>query len=185
MRIIGGRLRGHRLRSPRGLRVRPTADPVRERLFAILADRLVGARFLDLCAGTGAVGLEALSRGARRVTFVEIHRGTARLLRGNLELAGTIGETELLVMDGQRALARLASRSDSFDLVYVDPPYADDPEDELLQLVSRRSLLAEGGLAIRERSRREPAPERVGELRLTRSVECGDTRLTFYQEVIS
>lgn len=125
MRVTGGELRSRRLRGPsRSMPLRPTPDAVRERLFAILGDPVAGCRMLDLYAGTGAVGIEALSRGAASVAFVEAHRAAARLVVANLvELGIGRDRTRILTEPARRAVARLARRGDTFDLAWADPPF--------------------------------------------------------------
>ncbi len=126
MRVTGGELGSRRLRGPsRGMPLRPTPDAVRERLFAVLGDRVAGCRMLDLYAGTGAVGIEALSRGAAAVTFVEAHRAATRLIAANLADLGVGGDrTRILTGPARRAVARLARRGEPFDLAWADPPFA-------------------------------------------------------------
>lgn len=125
MRVTGGELGSRRLRGPtRGMPLRPTPDAVRERLFAVLGDRVPGCRMLDMYAGTGAVGIEALSRGAATVTFVEAHRAAARLIAANLSDLGVGRDrTRILTEPARRAVARLARRGDAFDLAWADPPF--------------------------------------------------------------
>jgi len=126
MRITGGVWCSRRLRGPgRSIPLRPTPDATRERAFAVLGEHVVGARVLDLFAGTGAIGLEALSRGAASVTFVEQHRAAARLIRANLEGLGVPEATAVvLVREARRAVPVLARRGEAFDLIWADPPFA-------------------------------------------------------------
>jgi 16S rRNA (guanine966-N2)-methyltransferase len=123
MRVIAGRLRGRRLRAPRGAHVRPTSDRVREATFAMLAS-VEGAVVLDLFAGTGALGIEALSRGAARVTFVERDRAVAGVLRENLD-ALQLGPdlAQIRVCDALQALQAARERDEKYDLIFIDPPY--------------------------------------------------------------
>ena len=125
MRITGGLWRSRRLRGPgRGRALRPTPDALRERGFAVLRDLVVGARFLDLYAGTGAIGLEALSRGAREVVFVERHRPAARIIEANCAaLEVPAPRWRLLVLPAMLALDELARRGEPFDLAWADPPF--------------------------------------------------------------
>src|SRR5262245_43519940 len=124
MRVIGGQDRGRRLRAPRGLATRPTADRVRVTLFDVLGPAIAGARVLDLFAGTGAVGIEALSRGAARVVFVEKDQAALRALRANLAALGASrAAARVMAGDVLRVLADLAPHEEPFDLVFIDPPY--------------------------------------------------------------
>ena len=151
MRVVAGTHRGRRLSAPPGRRVRPTSDRVREALFSILADEVVGAHVLDCYAGSGALGIEALSRGAERVQFVEADRRTARTITANLASLGL--QAEVVVADVARAANRLAA--DAVDLVLADPPYG-DPLDGLVRLLDDLRLSGRLGAArvVVERDRR-------------------------------
>lgn len=125
MRVTGGEWRSRRLRSPsKGARIRPTPDAMRERMFSILGPRVAGARVLDLFAGTGAVGIEALSRGAEHAVFVDPHRAAAALIRSNLDVLG-VGADRAVVLQrtAAQAIGILARRRQRFDLVWADPPF--------------------------------------------------------------
>jgi 16S rRNA (guanine966-N2)-methyltransferase len=161
VRVTGGRLGGRRLaRPPTG--VRPSADRVREALFARL-EGLEGAAVLDLFAGTGALGIEAISRGAARVTFVERSRGSAAVLRRNLVSLGLGQEARLLREDVGRALRRLGREGQRFDLALLDPPYAEGEAlvRALEGLVAERLLAARATVVV-ERGRRHPVPPVAG-----------------------
>lgn len=121
MRIIAGRWRGHGLKTPRGRRTRPTMDRVREALMSMLQPELPGATVVDLFAGSGAIGLEMLSRGARHVTFVERSASPLRALNQNVQLLGTAAQTDIVRDDVQRFVAGLGARA--FDIAVADPPY--------------------------------------------------------------
>lgn len=147
---MAGEARGRRLAVPRGHAVRPTPDRVREALFSILGDRCVGARVADLCAGTGALGLEALSRGARSVLFVEQDRTVAEVLRENVARVGLPG-AEVLVRDAPTALAALSRQgAPAFDLVLADPPFASGLAPTLARALVDARLLARDGLVVIE-----------------------------------
>lgn len=149
MRITGGAWRSRRLKGPgRGMPLRPTPDALRERAFAVLGGRVAGARVLDLYAGTGAVALEALSRGAAAAVLVEHHRAAAGLIRGNLEALGVPASTaRLLVRPARRAVAELARRGETFDLVWADPPFDSWREGlEVLHRAASDRLVADGGV---------------------------------------
>src|SRR5208337_2882031 len=128
MRIIAGTFRSRQLKSLKGLALRPTSDRLRESLFNVLAERIPGCRFLDVFAGTGAVGIEALSRGAAEAVFIENHSPAATLIQKNLDSLGIRGRARILKLDGLRGLQRLAAEhtfaSAPFDIVFLDPPYA-------------------------------------------------------------
>ena len=181
-RIIGGEGKGRRLKSPRGLATRPTGARVRQTLFDILAPRLPGGRFLDAFAGAGAVGLEALSRGAALVVFVESAAGAVAALRANTELLGHAGgELRVVRQDTRVALAALADAGERFDVIYVDPPYASDLYEQTLEQVGRMGLLEPDGVAVAEHFHKRALPERIGTLARVREVRVGDHRLSFYR----
>ncbi len=161
MRIIAGKYKGHRLQGPRDDATRPTADRVREALFSILGD-IEGARVLDLFAGTGALGLEALSRGAGHVTFVEMERGALDVLQANLdkvirpELHDNLNPVRVLRGDVHDHLARFATTSERFDIVFVDPPYGEAQRHAPGLAAGVPGVLAAGGIVVAECDRRSP-----------------------------
>ena len=184
MRVIAGSARGRRLHSPADLRVRPTADRVKEALFSALASRfgsLDGLAVLDLFAGSGGLGIEALSRGAASVIFVDQHPGSLALTRKNLQLTGLDGPATLIQMDARKALYRFQDQGRVFDIILVDPPYADkELTGELLSLFSKLGLIAANGVAVFETDSRYQisAPE---SLHLANRKVYGDTALSFFE----
>jgi 16S rRNA (guanine(966)-N(2))-methyltransferase RsmD len=179
LRVIGGERRGYRLRAPAGPRLRPTSDRVREALFDILSGRVEGARFLDLYAGSGAVGIESLSRGALECVLVESDRLAVRAIRRNLEVCGYVSRARVIRALLPEALGRLEAPR-SFDLVFVDPPYGDAGAGAVLERLARGDLLAPGAEVVLEHDRRDPAPDPRA-LTKFRSVRHGDTVLSFYR----
>jgi 16S rRNA (guanine(966)-N(2))-methyltransferase RsmD len=180
MRVIGGKYRGKRFSAPAGLEVRPTSDRLRETLFNILAPRIEGSRFLDLCAGTGAVGIEALSRGALRVAFIDRSRRSAAAIKTNLELVGIKEGAVVIVREAESALKRLVEDSAKFEIVFFDPPYASDIYPRVMGLLGELPLLSDDAIVIvehRAKSRPEPA---YGQLSLYRELKQGDSALAFY-----
>jgi 16S rRNA (guanine966-N2)-methyltransferase len=179
MRIIAGIYRGRRLLVPRGLATRPTSDRARETLFALLGD-LDGMQFLDLFAGSGAVGIEALSRGAQRVCFVESARAALTMLRANLQAIGAGPTAEVVPRPLPAAVDRLAG---PFDVVFLDPPYAE--ESLLTTTLGRlfaRGLVSPGGVVVGEHAARHSPAFPVGFIAAsTRRV--GDTAFTFAHRV--
>jgi 16S rRNA (guanine966-N2)-methyltransferase len=174
MRVTGGSLLGRRLRAPRD-GTRPTSDRVREALFARIDPET--AEVLDLYAGSGALGIEALSRGAAHVTFVERSSACALVLRGNLDAVGVGERCEVVVAEVLRALVRLARLGRRFDLVLLDPPYASDQASEALVALGRSELLPEGAMVVAETSRRRPPAATEG-LELIDERRYGDTLIT-------
>ncbi len=175
-RISGGSLNSRKLKSPKGLHVRPTPGRVKESLFSILMGRIEGARFLDLFSGTGAIGFEAASRGAARVVCVEGHRETAAAIEaaaGELEV-GTV--VAVVAAPAERALYRLEG---PFDLVYLDPPYASEMPLGLFRLLLDRGLLADDALVIYEHAAKSLLPDVPG-YRGVREEVYGDVALAFF-----
>jgi 16S rRNA (guanine(966)-N(2))-methyltransferase RsmD len=154
---------------------------LRESLFNILSSRLVGARFLDLCAGTGSVGIEALSRGARWVIFVERSPAVVAVLRRNIAACGICEGVEILRQDAARALERLGERGDVFDVIFFDPPYASALYESVLERLARRPemLAPEGVLIVMHHAKRALEP-RYGEFECVRRVRQGENVLSFY-----
>lgn len=184
MRVIGGTLRGRRLATADGLSVRPTSDRLRETLFNILTPRIQDSRFLDLCAGSGAVAIEALSRGAHTAHLVENARNALSVIDENLRTLGIGGGSAIVirkdVLVALKDLSRLESR---FDLVFFDPPYASGLYDSVLTLLSDSSLLSTEAVVVAEhRSKAPPHPE-YGNLRLYRELRQGESALAFYKRI--
>src|SRR5215813_11202791 len=180
MRVIAGKFRRRKLKSPPSTQTRPTSDRLRETLFNILAPRIAGARFLDLCAGTGAVGIEALSRGAAHVTFVEQSRKMSALIDTNCEALKILNETELATADAFEFLRRRARKTaQPFDIIFFDPPYAANYECVLNYIAEHPSLLADDGIVIVEHHKKKQVTEQV-ELSRYREVRQGDSVLSFF-----
>src|SRR5437899_643734 len=159
MRVIAGTYRSRILKSLKGLALRPTSDRLRETLFNVLAPNIAGSRFVDLFAGTGAIGIEALSRGAAEVVFIENHAPAASLIRRNLESLGINTGVTVLAVDALRGLAMLASRKQhstpGFDYIFLDPPYAAVEEyARVLEFLGSAELLAPGAVVVAEHSRK-------------------------------
>lgn len=184
MRVIAGLYRSRPLVAPRGTGTRPTSDRLRETLFNIVAPHISGCRFADLYAGTGAVGIEALSRGAAHVFFAETARPALAALRLNLQQLKISGGYTLEDRSTADLLARLLSRPEPLDLVFLDPPYDAVTEytTTLTLLGSSRAqtLLAPGARVIAEHSSKAELPDRFGQLRRTRLLPQGDAALSFY-----
>lgn len=186
MRVIAGTYRSRPLTAPRGTATRPTSDRLRETLFNILAPHIEGARFADLYAGTGAVGIEALSRGAAHVTFVESAAPAVAALRANLAALKIREGFQLEQRSVPVALRNLARRDPHFNLVYLDPPWEDGAAyTKSLMLLAEFSaaLLAPGAIVIAEHGRRGSATitDTYGVLHRYRILEQGDAALSFYQ----
>jgi 16S rRNA (guanine966-N2)-methyltransferase len=181
MRIVAGTARGRPLLTPRVKGIRPTADRVRESVFNVLGQWMDGLKILDLYAGTGALALESLSRGARSAVLVDDDRQATRLCRQNADALGFSGRVEILAMPVARAAAVLAQQQATFDLVFADPPYAARAVTEVLELVARHGLLAGDGTLVIEHDRREPAPEGYGPFARVDQRRFGDTAVSLYR----
>jgi 16S rRNA (guanine966-N2)-methyltransferase len=182
MRIIGGQGRGRRLKAPKGPATRPTGDRVKQSLFDMLTPRIAGARFLDAFAGAGGIGLEALSRGAARVVFVDADRAAVDAINENLEAFGASAEVQVMRQDVRVALAAMADAGVRFDVVFLDPPYDSPLYEDVLEQIGRTGMLRENGLVVAEHFHKRALPETIGGLARTRDVRIGDHRLSFYQE---
>lgn len=182
IRIVGGAWRGRRLRVPSGPDLRPTSELLREALFDILGARVEGADVLDLYAGTGALALEALSRGAAAATFVEVNAGYLRTARANAEALACRDRCRFLRMEGGAALAALGRQHRRFHLILADPPYGSELALATARAVARHGLLLPDGLLVLEVSSRLVLPERLPPLARTRARRHGDSTLLFYAE---
>lgn len=190
MRVIAGTYRSRVLKAPPGLATRPSSDRLRETLFNVLAPRIHGAYFLDLYAGSGAVGIEALSRGAARAVFVERESSALGVLRANLDALALRSTARVHAVSVGAFLRRAAASATSsaraterFDLIFLDPPYdaADDYAATLSLLGgSAAPLLAENALVVAEHRRNHALPDRYGVLARTRLLQQGDAALSFY-----
>lgn len=180
--MIAGKYKGRRLRTPSGLDVRPTSDRLRETLFNVISPRIEGSRFLDVCAGSGAVGIEALSRGAVSATFIEVSRSASSALEQNLHSLGISDEAEIINRDAEAALKKLASLDQCFDIVFFDPPYASALYSKVMAMLASLDLMARDGLLIVEH-RAKIVIEDCGELKVCRKVKQGESALSFFRRI--
>ena len=184
MRVIAGTFRSRPLQAPRGLSTRPTSDRLRETLFNMLGPGVVGARFADLYAGSGAVGIEAISRGATDVLFAEKNPGAIAAIRGNLRTLGIGGGFEI-DFGGVSALLKRLAGGKPLDIVFLDPPYEEAEEyQRTLSTLGEGTLLHADSLVIAEHTRKQPLLDRYGVLRRTRTRLQGDASLSFYAPAI-
>jgi 16S rRNA (guanine(966)-N(2))-methyltransferase RsmD len=182
MRIISGTYRGLHLAALKGGKLRPTSEQLRETLFDVLGPSVESSAFLDAYAGSGAVGLEALSRGAREVVFIEHHRPAVELIRKNLTSLKIETGFRLLTCAVLTGFERLAEEGARFDFVFLDPPYDAIREyHSALRQLSRSQMLAPVALVVAEHSRRVTLEEEYGNLHRTRTIRHGDAQLAFYR----
>lgn len=182
-RIIAGENKGMILIAPKGDRTRPTTDKVKEALFSIIQARVPNASFLDLFAGSGQMGLEALSRGASKAVFVEKNRQSIEVIKENVNKARRVDVSEIVSGDIGSALRRITEKQETFDIIFMDPPYQE--AKNMLSVVachlSKCDILSKDGILIIEHASDEIFDETVINLTLSRRCKYGSTMLTFYQ----
>ena len=189
MRVIAGLYRSRQLKSLNTAHLRPTSDRLRETLFNVLSPKIPGAHFLDLFAGTGAIGIEALSRGAQDVLFVENHPPAAKLIRENLTTLKILRGATVLAMDAHRALEKLQKRqlqqsqSFAYDFIFLDPPYA--AADEYLRIMNflnAAPFVNENTIVIAEHTKKFALPDEFSTLERIRLLRQSDAVLSFYRQ---
>lgn len=180
-RIIAGEYKGRKLQAPIDDRIRPTADRVKESLFNILQNFIPGKRVLDLFAGTGNLGLEALSRGASYVVFVDNDTNNEKFIQANIEKVNVSDKTKLFIMDYEQAVMKMVSKGVRFDLVFIDPPYNDGLYEKALRTVFESKILEQDGIVAVE----HPSDIDIGEAndlyRLSNRRKYGNTTISFYK----
>jgi 16S rRNA (guanine(966)-N(2))-methyltransferase RsmD len=180
MRIIAGALRGRRIEMPKAANVRPTLDRVRESLFNILGDAVEDARFLDLYAGSGANGIEALSRGARAAAFVDSSSQALRVLKRNIASLDLAGQAQILRLNLPERMASLVGFA-PFEIAFADPPYAALDARQLLSSMTSHRIMANGGTFVLEHDAGQEAPQSEGDFERVRQKKYGQTFLSFYE----
>lgn len=191
MRVITGAAKGRPLKTVKGRDIRPTTDRVKESLFNVIGPRVPDAEFLDLFAGSGAVGIEALSRGAASCVFVELMTPHLKVVEENLAATGLGERAQLLRRDARAAVADLGNRGRRFDLIFVDPPYAQDLVPQALNSIAEHGILKPGGWVLCEHHKKDsvpdfvPAPKEAGGLTRFRELNFGETTISLYQQTES
>lgn len=181
MRVIGGTKKGRKLLLPSNKAIRPMRDMVRMALFNILGERVEGSRFLDLFAGTGSVGIEALSRGAKYAAFVDNSAGAVRLIRKNLENLDLQDRAKVYQMDALEVIKFFEHREHKFDLIFIGPPYGKGLVEKTLLKLATSSILAPGSIVVTEIFKKETLKDQYGNLKLFIEREYGDNLLKFYE----
>ena len=183
MKILTGTLRGRRITFRPSPELRPTSDKARKAIFDMFQGEMEGKRVLDLFSGTGALGLEALSQGAEHVTFVDNDKAQCRDISANLEqIGGLAGRTAVVCADALETLHRLNGRGESFDFVFIDPPYDDGMASKSMEsLAASDGLVAKGGFVLVECRKRHDLPEVFGTLKLLRDKRYGQTKILIYR----
>ena len=185
MRIVGGEAKGRKLKTLKNKKgLRPLSEQVREALFNILGGGVVGSVFIDLFAGTGAVGLEALSRGAEIAFFAENDRATAQIIKNNLEELGYFSRAELFVLEVVKALRLLKNKQVKADFIFVGAPYGSGRLEEALKILGEGDLLSPAGIVISEHHKKENIEQKIGSLQIVRTKVYGDTVLDFYRKEV-
>jgi 16S rRNA (guanine(966)-N(2))-methyltransferase RsmD len=179
VRVISGKAKGRKLQAPRS--ARPLTDRVKEALFNILQERTAGSFFLDLFAGSGAVGIEALSRGAQTAILVERDRHATKVIEENLKTTGLTGLAEVYQIEVDPALNLLARRGQKFDIIFLGAPYDSPALNEALARLGESELLAPTGWIVAEHRKQHQLPDRYGSLKAFREAKYGETVLTFYE----
>jgi 16S rRNA (guanine966-N2)-methyltransferase len=191
VRVITGTAKGRPLKTVPGRDVRPTADRVKESIFNVIGPRVMESQFLDLFAGSGNIGVEALSRGASAVVFVELVTAHLAVIAENLTVTGLRERAHLLGREAISACAELGKQAQRFDLIFVDPPYGQELVPAALAAIARHDLLLADGWVICEHHRRDPMPDRItsahsaGSLERFRELTFGETVLSLYREELA
>ncbi len=180
MRVIAGELRGRKLQELEGMNIRPTSDRVKESLFNMLGTRVYDSEFLDLFAGTGGIGIEAYSRGAAKIVFIDESTKSIQVLKGNLEKLKVEQRVEVYNTDYVNAIHKLSQEGRGFDIIFVDPPYLKGFAQNALSHISDKGILKEEGMVIIEHDIQDDMPEAAGSLQLQRQKKYGNTMLSFY-----
>ncbi|NQU07680.1 MAG: 16S rRNA (guanine(966)-N(2))-methyltransferase RsmD [Candidatus Abyssubacteria bacterium] len=181
MRITGGEAKGIAIKAPKGARVRPTSDKVREALFATLGEDVPGKRVLDLFAGSGALAIEALSRGAEFAALVEKEPTVARTIESNLQKTGLSDRAKIIRADFRSALRKLGRDKERFDLVFIDPPYQSGLLDEVAEALTKHRVTNSRSIIVVEHFKKADPPESISGLPLARTRDYGQTSLSYYQ----
>ncbi|QJW44378.1 16S rRNA (guanine(966)-N(2))-methyltransferase RsmD [bacterium BFN5] len=179
MRIITGSAKGTKLKAPRGLDTRPTTDRVKESIFNILGNAVYEAMVLDLFAGTGSLGLEALSRGAQRAVFVDQNTSSIHVIKENVDHTKMSDKAEILKSDVLKTIEKFTKTKDLFDIVFCDPPYNKGYINKVLQLIDQGAIVAEQAILVLEHSRHEQLANQWDNLVLKRSERYGETIVSF------
>lgn len=181
MRVISGSAKGRGLKAVTGMSTRPTTDKVKEAVFSMIGPYFDGGQVLDLFAGTGGLGIEALSRGMERAVFIDIEKKSVDTVLHNLQATGFSGQAEVYRNDAVRALKLLAKRELRFDLVFLDPPYRLKTIAEMIGIIAEQHLLAPGATLVVEQDAENLLPDHLYNLKQKRRVEYGDTAITIYR----
>ncbi|SHJ58635.1 16S rRNA (guanine(966)-N(2))-methyltransferase RsmD [Tepidibacter formicigenes] len=180
MRVISGSARGLKLKSPKGMDVRPTTDRVKESVFNIINNRLIDSFVLDIFSGTGSLGIEALSRGAQKCTFIDSSKESIKVIKENIEKARVNDKSEVILSDAISAINKLGVRRDKFDIIFMDPPYLKNLIEPVLEEISKKNILEEDGIIIVEHDTKDELLEEINNLYKYREKKYGNTTISFF-----
>lgn len=180
MKVVSGISRGRRLKGSKA-GIRPTSEKVKEALFDILGERVKGSIFLDLYAGSGGIGIEAISRGAKKVIFVESVPSLRRVIRENVSSLGLGEKADVVGQDAGRFLNNAMKKTERFDIIFLDPPYHTGEMDRIIKILSKGDVLNEDGVLVAEHFKKKTLPEEAGRLRLLKEYRYGDTVLSLFK----
>ena len=181
MRVISGKARGLKLNAPKNQDVRPTTDRVKESLFNMINSYIMDSNILDLFAGTGSLGIECLSRGAKNCVFVDKSKDSINIVRSNVKKARVENESTILNVDFKDAVKRLSTQNQKFDVIFMDPPYYENMFIECLKSIDKFNLLDEDGIIVVEHDTKDLFEDSIGRLNKSREKKYGNTTLTFYK----
>ncbi len=184
-RVIAGIVGGIPLKAPVGDKTRPTTDRIKESVFNVLQPYLDGDRVLDLFAGSGSLGIEALSRGFTKAVFVDADNSACLMINENLKKTHLYEQAEIMCLDIEPAIKKIHSRNDKMDLVFADPPYLHDFVLKMLLLLTENDIMVNNGIVVVEHHRKESAPDKVGQLELFKRKEYGETIFSFYNKTFN
>lgn len=183
MRVIAGTVKGRKLKSLKGMKTRPTLDYVKEAVFNVLGSRVLDAAFLDLFAGTGAIGIESLSRGAKICYFNDKERSAKGLIEQNLQDCRLQDKSRVYCLDALRFVRYIKNKAIQFDLVYIDPPYETNLHEQIMRELAESGVLRNNALVIVETDSKKDMPAACSRLSLLRSNRYGDTMIWYYQYI--
>ena len=181
LRVISGKARGLKLDTPKNQDVRPTTDRVKESLFNMINSYIMDSNILDLFAGTGSLGIECLSRGAKNCVFVDKSKDSINIVRSNVKKARVENESTILNVDFKDAVKRLSTQNQKFDVLFMDPPYYENMFIECLKSIDKFNLLDEDGIIVVEHATKDLFEDSIGRLNKSREKKYGNTTLTFYK----
>ncbi|MDX5683031.1 16S rRNA (guanine(966)-N(2))-methyltransferase RsmD [Clostridioides difficile] len=181
MRVISGKARGLKLNTPKNEDVRPTTDRVKESPFNMINSYIMESEVLDLFAGTGSLGIECLSRGAKSCTFVDISKESIDIVKSNIKKARVESESIILNLDFKTAIDKLKLQNSKFDIIFMDPPYYKNMFIEAIEKIDNSNLLNEDGIIVVEHDTNDLFPDKICKLEKTRDKKYGNTTLTFYK----